>query len=196
MVGQVRNAIIARCAKAYGPLPRQYSVDGVWIGYSAEEKARIDAEMEDGRKAREAEEAAAKQLVAEGRLYPGRARMSASGSSNWRETVPRRRRSDTGEAAEVPAQAWRRHAATRRTEAVSGGAPMNAAPHPERAELLHQFAAWPETQRLRFLVHAVTVHASRGDTDTIYWAVVSPLPRRNRRPAHRKRKGADAPRSA
>ena len=48
-----------------GPCRRQYSVDGVWIGCSAEEKARIDAELEDGRKAREAEEAAAKQQVVE-----------------------------------------------------------------------------------------------------------------------------------
>ena len=73
---------------------------------------------------------------------------------------------------------------------------MNGAPHQERIELLQQFAAWPETQRLRFLVDAVTVHTNRGGTDTIYWAVVSPLPQRNRRSARRKPKGADATRSA
>jgi hypothetical protein len=66
----------------------------------------------------------------------------------------------------------------------------------ERVAILRQFAAWPDSQRLQFLVDAVTVHANRGGTDTIYWAVVSPAPQRNSRSARRKPKGADATRSA
>lgn len=76
---------------------------------------------------------------------------------------------------------------------------MNGAnlPEPtERAAMLGQFAAWPDSQRLRFLVDAVTVHANRGGEDTIYWAVVSPAPQPRRRSARRKPKGADAARSA
>jgi hypothetical protein len=64
----------------------------------------------------------------------------------------------------------------------------------DRAAILRQFAAWSSNQRLRFLVDAVTVHANRGGKDTIYWAVVSPAPQRNRRSARRKSKGTDASR--
>ncbi len=66
----------------------------------------------------------------------------------------------------------------------------------ERAAILRQFAAWPDSQRLRFLVDAVTVHANRGGRDTIYWALISPAPQRNRRSARRKPKGTDAARPA
>jgi hypothetical protein len=76
---------------------------------------------------------------------------------------------------------------------------VTPAPFPalsDRTAMLRQFATWPDSQRLRFLVDAVTVHANRGGTDTIYWAVVSPAPQRNRRSARRKPKGTDASRSA
>jgi hypothetical protein len=41
MVAPARNAIIARCAGQYGPLGPEYSQEGVWLGYSPEELARI-----------------------------------------------------------------------------------------------------------------------------------------------------------
>jgi hypothetical protein len=65
MVMPARNAIIARCAEAYGPLPPQYSADGVWIGYSAEEKARIAAENAEWIATREADVAAKREAAEE-----------------------------------------------------------------------------------------------------------------------------------
>ena len=77
---------------------------------------------------------------------------------------------------------------------------VTPAPFPalsDRTAMLRQFATWPDSQRLRFLVDAVTVHANRGGTDTIYWAVVSPAPHDgDRRSGRRKPKGTDASRSA
>jgi hypothetical protein len=58
MVAPARNAIVARCTAKYGPLPTQYTAEGIWIGYSAEEKAAINAKHEVRVAAREAEQAA------------------------------------------------------------------------------------------------------------------------------------------
>jgi hypothetical protein len=55
MVAPARNAIIAGCTAKYGPLPTQYTAEGIWIGYSVEERAEIDAENAAGVAAREAE---------------------------------------------------------------------------------------------------------------------------------------------
>jgi hypothetical protein len=38
MVAPARNAIIARCASKYGPLPYPFSAEGIWLGYPPEEK--------------------------------------------------------------------------------------------------------------------------------------------------------------
>ncbi len=45
MVAPARNAIIARLAAEYGPLPSCYSPEGVWIGLSEEEKEALAAEQ-------------------------------------------------------------------------------------------------------------------------------------------------------
>jgi hypothetical protein len=81
-----RNAIIARCAEAYGPLPSQYAADGVWIGYSAEEKARIDLENSERIRAREAEEAA-KREAAEEPMTRERAEEMLASRSRLREAA-------------------------------------------------------------------------------------------------------------
>ena len=66
MVAPARNAIVARCTAKYGPLPTQYTAEGIWIGYSAEERAAIDAENAAKDAAREAErEAKHKATMAE-----------------------------------------------------------------------------------------------------------------------------------
>ena len=44
MVAPARNAIIAGLRAKHGPLPAGYSPDGIWIGYSSEEKAAIETE--------------------------------------------------------------------------------------------------------------------------------------------------------
>lgn len=46
MVAPARDAIIAGLATKYGPLPPQYTANGMWIGYSAQERAEIDLESE------------------------------------------------------------------------------------------------------------------------------------------------------
>ena len=58
MVGPARNAIVARCTAKYGPLPPQYTAEGIWIGYRAEERAAIDAKNAARVAAREAARAA------------------------------------------------------------------------------------------------------------------------------------------
>ena len=66
MVAPARNAIVARCTAKYGPLPPQYTAEGIWIGYSTEERAAIDVENAAKAAAREAErEAAHKATMAE-----------------------------------------------------------------------------------------------------------------------------------
>jgi hypothetical protein len=55
IVAPARNAIVAGCTAKYGPLPTQYTAEGIWIGYSAEERVAIDAENAAGDAAREAE---------------------------------------------------------------------------------------------------------------------------------------------
>jgi hypothetical protein len=42
MVAPVRNAIVARCAAQYGPLPHPFSAEAIWLGYPPEE---IEASM-------------------------------------------------------------------------------------------------------------------------------------------------------
>ena len=44
MVAPARNAIIAGFAAKYGPLPSRYTAEGIWLGYTEEERAAIDAE--------------------------------------------------------------------------------------------------------------------------------------------------------
>jgi hypothetical protein len=45
MVAPARNAIIARCAAKYGPLPPSYTPEGIWLGYTPEEKAASAARV-------------------------------------------------------------------------------------------------------------------------------------------------------
>jgi hypothetical protein len=59
MVAPARDAIIAKLAMKYGPLPSEYTVNAMWIGYSGEKKAQIDAANE---------RRAAERLAIEGRL--------------------------------------------------------------------------------------------------------------------------------
>jgi hypothetical protein len=67
IVAQPRNAIIARLAAEYGPLPDGYTAEGIFLGPSPEEKARMKAEQE----AREAERLAKQEAeLAEARAHP------------------------------------------------------------------------------------------------------------------------------
>jgi hypothetical protein len=59
MVAPARNAIVARCSAKYGPLPASYTADGIWLGYTAEEKAVAAAHIAARLAEREAEQAAA-----------------------------------------------------------------------------------------------------------------------------------------
>jgi hypothetical protein len=91
MVMPARNAIIAGCAKAYGPLPPQYTADGVWIGYSAEEKARIDAEIAERQRVWKAEEAA-KWEAAEEPMTREQAEKMLAIATRWRDVAEEARR--------------------------------------------------------------------------------------------------------
>jgi hypothetical protein len=58
MVAPARNAIVARLAAKYGPLPLSYTAEGVWIGYTREEQALIDKDVASMIGAREAKQEA------------------------------------------------------------------------------------------------------------------------------------------
>jgi hypothetical protein len=47
VVAPARNAIVSRCAAKYGPLPRHYTAEGIWVGPTPEEKAEREKEWAD-----------------------------------------------------------------------------------------------------------------------------------------------------
>lgn len=55
IVAPARRAIVARLAAQYGPLPSSYTSEGIWIGYTQEERALIDEKLAGIKSAREAE---------------------------------------------------------------------------------------------------------------------------------------------
>jgi hypothetical protein len=63
LVAPARAAIIADLRAKYGPLPHHYTADGVWIGYSPEEKAAIAARHDERIAQRAAEQEAAEEAA-------------------------------------------------------------------------------------------------------------------------------------
>ena len=58
MVAPARNAIIAKLRAKYGPLPPSYTPEGIWLRYTTEEKAVIEAGIASRMSAQQAKQSA------------------------------------------------------------------------------------------------------------------------------------------